>query len=80
MGAGDCGWLMLGWKEDEQGAAGWRGDSERRRLEDDGGGAWRRGLGAAGWKGLCLLMCPSLGGAGGGGGGGGYGGWVTRHG
>ena len=48
--------------------------------EDDGGVAWRRGLGAAGCNGLCLLMCPSLGGAGGGGGGGGYGGWVTRHG
>ena len=33
--------------------------------DDDGGGAWRRGLGAAGWNGLCLLMCPSLGGEGG---------------
>ena len=47
MGAGDCGWLMLGWKEDEQGAGGWRGDSERRRLErartagaGHGGEAW----------------------------------------
>ena len=47
LGAGDFGWLMLGWKEDEQGAGGWRGDSERRRLErartagaGHGGEAW----------------------------------------
>ena len=42
LGAGDFGWLMLGWKEDEQGAGGWRrrlGAAAAGEGEDDGAGA-----------------------------------------
>ena len=47
-GVGECGWLVTGWNEKEQGAGGWR-----RQL---GAAAAGEGEGL-GRKGLCLFVC-----------------------
>ena len=61
LGVGECGRLVAGWNENEQGAGGWGrrlGAAAAGEGEDDGAGAGRRGrIRDGGRKGLCLFVC-----------------------